>query len=233
MSTGGGQGSGGMQGTGGTTSTGGATGGTPSSGGNTSTGGRSAMGGTTSSGGSTSPGVRSATGGTNGAGGSARADASADAAPRMGTPCNSQSDCGPATTLLYCRAPGEPLGCGTCQMAPTPCTSDAQCLPDGGSTGDTRICEVPPSSQCYCSATKVCLDGCRTSADCAAGQGCNTSHACQSTCVQGDGSCPVDYLCGASGFCTQKSCTNDAECSVACVKGYCYGSRGACQPPAA
>lgn len=46
--------------------------------------------------------------------------------------------------------------------------------------------------------------------------------------VPGDGTCSVDFSCGADGFCGQTSCTTDAECSGACVKGLCYSTRGSC-----
>ncbi len=204
-----------------------AAGGAPAVGGASTTGGASATGGTSATGGATGAGGRSGTGGTK------VADAAVDAVPRMGTPCRSQSDCGPAPTLLYCRAPGDPLGCGACQQGRSTCASDTDCIPDGGGTGAKRICDIAPSTDCYCTAIKRCVLGCRTNTDCGSGQGCNAQHTCQPTCVPGDGSCTVDDECGAGGFCQQKACTTDAECSAACVNGKCYGGPGQCQPPVA
>ncbi len=184
------------------------------------------------SGGATNTGGVTGKGGITGKGGTTSADAAADTAPKMGTPCRSQSDCGSASTFLYCRAPGEPYGCGTCQQGQSTCAADADCPPDGGVTAAKQICETAPSTDCYCSPIKLCVVGCRSNTDCGTG-GCNSQHACQPTCVPGDGTCITDYACGADGFCQQKACTTDAECSVACVKGKCYGSLGSCQPPAA
>jgi hypothetical protein len=42
--------------------------------------------------------------------------------------------------------------------------------------------------------------------------------------------CPANFFCGASGFCQQNSCTSDSECSGFCVKGWCYQTRGTCEP---
>lgn len=46
------------------------------------------------------------------------------------------------------------------------------------------------------------------------------------------GTC-LDFTCGADGFCGRKSCSGDAVCSGACVKGRFYGTPGggcACTP---
>jgi hypothetical protein len=212
-------------GAGGTTGVGGApaTGGTGGVGGRTGTGGSAATGGITGAGGRTNT------------GGATTADASADApAPKMGTPCRSQSDCGPSSTLLYCLAPGESVGCGMCRTGQSECASDSDCASDGGATGGRKICDVAPSWYCYCRSTvMLCIVGCRSNADCPSGQGCNASHACQQACTSGDDSCGADYACSTAGFCERKTCTGDAQCSVACVNGKCYGSLGACQAPVA
>jgi hypothetical protein len=175
-------------------------------------------------------------GASGGAGGSDKDGGLADAAPpRIGSPCSSQSDCVNSALVLSCLAPYEFRGCGFCRSGTSQCTNDADCSNlDGGSTGVVKVCQLAPDSDCYCSYTmKLCVPGCRDYADCGPGQGCNPSHACEATCVPGDGTCAPDFVCGASGFCARKTCTTDAECSVACVKGACYASRGTCEGAAA
>ena len=83
-------------------------------------------------------------------------------------------------------------------------------------------------TSCYCPGTRLCVAGCRSKSDCPTGQDCNINHQCQRTCVAGDGTCPVDFVCGSTGFCARITCTSDAPCSGACVKGYCYDGRGSC-----
>ena len=201
-------------------------------------GGARSTGGAISSGGSSASGGSGGKGGAGGSGGTSSTgvpDASADK-PRatMGTPCSSQDDCGlPGGMFLMCLAPGESSGCGICRMGPGDCSTDADCVRDGGSTGGTMICDSAPSADCYCHGAMICIVGCRTNADCRSGQACNPSHSCQNTCVAGDGTCPANYSCGASGFCQQNSCTSDSECSGFCVKGWCYQTRGTCEPIAA
>ncbi len=144
-----------------------------------------------------------------------------------GTPCSSSADCGNLPTLT-CRAPGEFLGCGNCIPGTSTCTNDGDCVLDAGTTTGKVICDVVPRTSCACEpAPKKCVSGCRSDTDCAAGEGCN-SLRCEKTCVPGDGTCATDFSCDSSGFCARNSCTSDAQCSVACVKGYCYDSRGQC-----
>jgi hypothetical protein len=225
----------GAGGAGGATSTGGEW----ASGGATGTGGLSGKGGATGTGGLSGEGGATSTGGLSGKGGATgtgatSVDASAEARrPRMGDPCESQGDCGPNPTTLYCLAPGESRGCGVCLNPANPCKSDADCVPDGGAGGDTKICDVPPAGLCFCNLVKICIAGCRSDNDCAGGMVCDTNHTCQKACVPGDASCPTDYTCGSAGICVRKTCTSNAECSVACVNGACYSSRGACQAPVA
>ena len=142
-----------------------------------------------------------------------------------GTPCSTNQDCGPGFALT-CRAPGEFLGCGTCRQGTSNCGSDADCAADAGTSGGKLICDPMPSTSCFCSDPFICVAGCRAKSDCPSNQGCNRRHQCQNSCVPGDGTCPVDFSCGAEGFCVQTSCTTDAECSGACVKGFCYSTRG-------
>jgi hypothetical protein len=151
-------------------------------------------------------------------------------APTAGSPCESNADCGSNVGALTCRAPGEFLGCGNCIQGPSSCSSDTDCasISDGGVAVAHRICAIAPSADCYCSSVKICQIGCSSQADCITGQGCNASHQCQSSCTPGDGTCPTDYSCSASGFCTQNSCTDDSQCSGACVKGSCYVTPGTC-----
>ena len=113
------------------------------------------------------------------------------------------------------------------------CSTDSDCVGDGGSTAGTMICAPAPRSDCYCNGAMFCVPGCRTNAHCGPGQACNSSHSCQNTCVAGDGTCPLNYSCGASGFCEQKSCKSESECSGFCVNGLCYQTRGTCEPAAA
>ena len=169
-------------------------------------------------------------GGATGTGGATTVDASAEArAAKMGDPCESQADCGPNPSLLYCLAPGQARDCGLCKNTPNQCATDADCLLDGGASGGTKICDPAPRYLCYCNSVKICIAGCRSNGDCAAGTACDATHTCQQACVTGDGSCPADYTCGSSGTCVRKTCTSDAECSGACVNGSCYSSRGTCE----
>jgi hypothetical protein len=149
--------------------------------------------------------------------------------PMAGSPCASDSDCGPNIGLLICRAPGEFLGCGACQTGQDQCTNDDDCAQDAGSISSPRICQNAPSSSCYCRPTRVCQTGCRTNDVCGSGQGCEpTSHTCRPTCGDGGVTCPADFSCDANGFCARISCTSDAPCSGACVKGKCYSTPGGC-----
>jgi hypothetical protein len=120
------------------------------------------------------------------------------------------------------------MGCGICRMGPGDCSIDSDCVGDGGSTTGTMICELAPSSACYCNGASFCVVGCRTNANCGSGQVCNPSHTCENTCAAG--TCPVNYSCTAGGYCQQNSCTSDSDCSGFCVKGSCYQTRGTCQP---
>ena len=215
-----------------------ATGGKMSSGGTSGTGGATGMGGTHGSGGVAGSGGVSGSGGSKdggGAGGTSVADASADVRiAKSGDPCRSGTDCTTAPPMfLQCLAPGESRGCGTCRRDGSQCATDADCAPDGGSTGAKQICASAPSSECYCTGWFICQPGCRSNADCPSGTGCNSLHACQKTCTSGDGTCPVNYVCSADGFCDQKMCTTDTDCSGACVKGRCYSAPGTCQAMAA
>jgi hypothetical protein len=169
-----------------------------------------------------------------GAGGGAAGHGGAGGGPpTTGSPCESNNDCG-SSTFLFCLAPGESRGCGTCRQAQSTCSSDTDCgSPDGGVAVAHMICDAAPSSQCYCSSTYICQIGCRTKSDCAAGQGCNAHHQCQDTCTPGAATCPANFSCSADGFCIQDSCTDDSQCSGACVKGSCYSTRGTCEPRAA
>jgi hypothetical protein len=171
-------------------------------------------------------------GGAAGNGGAGRGMGGAGGAtPTTGSSCESNSDCG-SSTFLVCRAPGEFLGCGTCRQGQSTCGSDTDCggSPDGGVAVAHMICDLAPSTQCYCTSAKICQIGCRTKSDCIAGQGCNAHHQCQDICTPGAATCPTDYSCSPDGFCTQNTCTDDSQCSGACVKGSCYSTRGTCQP---
>jgi hypothetical protein len=167
-------------------------------------------------------------GGTAGAGGKSTGRGGAGGeAPKPGTPCSTNADCGNGF-LLTCRAPGEFLGCGACQQGKSNCAADAECGADAGTSGGKVICDLAPSTSCFCPGTRICVTGCREKSDCPSGQSCNSTHHCQTSCVPGDATCPVDFSCGTDGFCRRTSCTSDAGCSSACVKGSCYGTRGIC-----
>ena len=157
-------------------------------------------------------------GGAAGTGGASSRGGAGGQTPMPGTPCSTNQDCGPGFALT-CRAPGEFLGCGTCRQGTSNCGSDADCAADAGTSGGKLICDPMPSTSCFCSDPFICVAGCRAKSDCPSKQGCNRRHQCQNSCVPGDGTCPVDFSCGAEGFCGQTSCTTDAECSGACVKG--------------
>jgi len=160
-----------------------------------------------------------ATGGIGGTGGT----------PVSGSPCHANNDCG-NIGILECRAPGEFLGCGACRQGQSACATDTDCAAarDGGAAVAHMICDLAPSTDCYCSSVKTCQPGCRTPSDCSAGQDCNALHRCQNTCTPGPAACPANYVC-SGGFCTQNTCTDDSQCSGACVKGRCYGSAGVCE----
>ena len=222
----GGSGAGGITSTGGGTSSGGVTG----AGGTTSTAGTNGTGGAASTGGVTGAGGARSTGGSgSGSGGTMILDASAEVHnAKSGDLCRSQTDCGSAG-WLRCYAPGQFRGCGTCRTSTNLCVTDADCLPDGGGTSAKQICNVAPSSYCYCTGVQICQPGCRVDADCPSGSGCNAQHACQKTCVGGDGTCGPNFVCGSDGFCAQTRCTADSDCSGACVNGGCYGATGTCE----
>lgn len=149
--------------------------------------------------------------------------------PMSGSPCHQNIDCG-TNGALTCRAPGEFLGCGTCRQGPGTCGTDADCAgsADAGAAGPHMICDHAPSTDCYCNGVMTCQAGCRANTDCPSGQSCNTNHHCQTICTPGPSGCPANYTCGSDGFCAQNSCTSDAACSGACVKGKCYDTAGSC-----
>jgi hypothetical protein len=191
-------------------------------------------GGVTGSGGLSASGGSAGGGSTDAAGG---LDASAEKPrPTEGTPCSSQDDCGADVYDfgLECHPPGESWGCGGCLMGnpmlPGNCWSDADCVPDGGATTGTMICDYRPSTTCSCDSPRMlCVLGCRTNNDCDSGQACNQSYRCEKACVAGDGTCPVDFSCDVNGACRRNSCTSDSECSAFCVMGSCYDTRGDCE----
>jgi len=167
-------------------------------------------------------------GGATGDGASMGGKGGGQGAPTRGTPCSNDRDCGGNDPFFRCWAPGEFMGCGTCSPDGANCSSDTDCTVAMGSSL-VAICDQAPSTVCYCRAVKICQAGCRARSDCPPGQGCNLSHQCQTTCGPSeDGTCPVDFSCGADGFCGRTSCTTDAGCSGACVKGACYSTPGSC-----
>jgi hypothetical protein len=181
-------------------------------------------------------------GGQGGASGSdgGRVDAAAlDRGVTVGSPCETPDDCASTPAFsLFCEAPGEFPGCGNCRQGTDECTADTDCAADAGPLPGVApgvlICEVAPSSECFCVATvRVCQIGCRTGADCPAGSDCNvTIHECQTTCGR-DGSCPINFACTAGNLCQRNSCQTDRDCSSNCVKGRCYDAPGVCvQRPA-
>jgi hypothetical protein len=190
--------------------------------------GAAGAGGTTGSGGRAA-GTGGGAAGSGGTGGKGGSGSGSGGAPVVGTPCSKNQECGSGFALM-CRAPGEFLGCGACQQGRSNCASDTDCAADAGTSGGGRpICDPGPNTNCFCPGTRICLTGCRDKSDCPPGQNCNYNHQCQNTCVPGDGSCPVDFTCGTDGFCGRTLCTGDAECSGACVKGFCYSTRGSCE----
>ena len=208
----------------------GTAGGSGGSGGGGATGSGSAGGkgsGGATGGGSASSGGVTGSGGTAGAGGES-SGGGGGRAPMPGTPCSTNQDCG-SNFALTCRAPGEFLGCGACQPIRSNCSTDPDCAADAGTSGGTQICYTAPSTYCFCRNTPICQTGCRTKSDCPSAQDCNSRRQCQNTCVPGDGTCSVDFSCGSDGFCGRTSCTSDAACSGACVKGSCYSTRGSCE----
>ena len=207
-------------------------GGSGGSGGGGATGsggaGGKASGGATGGGGASSGGV-TGSGGTAGAGGKGSGSGGVGGrAPMPGTPCSTYQDCG-SNSALTCRAPGEFLGCGACQQGKSSCSTDTDCATDAGASGGKLICYTAPSANCFCTSTSICQVGCRAKSDCPSDQDCNVRHQCQTTCVPGDGTCPADFSCGSDGFCGRTSCTSDAACSEACVKGSCYSTSGSCE----
>lgn len=153
----------------------------------------------------------------------------------VGAACWSDSDCpgGQFQTFppLYCLAPDRSsttnYGCPVCFTPPTTCASDDECA----GQGPTSICALPG---CSCSNVKTCLSGCATDTDCATGQSCAATHRCvPSSCGVGAPACPTDFSCGPAETCQRQACTQDSECSAACVIGRCYAEPGACTLPAA
>ncbi len=215
-----GHGSGGVTGDGGAAGTG--------SGGATGGGAAGTGGGAGGKGGGASGGGAAGSGGAAGTGGASSRGGAGGQTPVPGTPCSTNQDCGPGFGLT-CRAPGESLGCGACRQGQGDCGSDTDCAADAGTSGGKLICDPAPSTSCFCSSTFICVAGCRAKSDCPSNQDCNRRHQCQNSCVPGDGTCPVNFSCGTDGFCGQTSCTTDAECSGACVKGLCYSTRGSCE----
>ena len=168
-----------------------------------------------------------AMGSAGGAGGGAGGAGGANGAGGLVVSCHADVDCHMLQEFFdVCLAPDASVGCGLCQAVTDACAADADCAPDGGVMPATQICDFAPSTSCYCHPTKICQPGCRTSADCPVGQACNPDYRCQTTCAPG--SCPADFSCGADDFCHRDTCTSDAECSAACVKGACYDRPGSC-----
>jgi hypothetical protein len=122
-----------------------------------------------------------------------------------------------------------------CINGGTPCTNGLVCsnssgrcvTPGGASCTSDNTCQGTE----YCDlADQVCRVGCRSNADCAAGQNCDGTHTCVGggggggtgqfgdPCVD-DTSCQAPMICGTiSGTCAEV-CGSDADC-VACNARY-------------
>jgi hypothetical protein len=125
------------------------------------------------------------------------------------------------TIPAVCLAPGEE-SCPPCPAVTADCASDSACADDG----PTWICE-PVACGCF----HVCVPGCTSDSSCPSWTICGADHRCVPRPCDGDGgSCPADFSC-AGGHCARRPCTDDADCSGACVKGLCYDRPGVCTAP--
>ena len=128
---------------------------------------------------------------------------------------------GECTAPAVCLAPGEE-SCAPCDAPSADCTGDSQCADDG----PTWICEA-----IACGCFHECVPGCTSDSSCPAWTICGADHRCAPKPCGGDGGlCPADFQC-AGGHCARKSCTDDADCSGACVKGLCHERPGTCTAP--
>ncbi len=132
-------------------------------------------------------------------------------------PCRSRADCRPG---LFCLAPGESPGCGTCFVGDE-CDSDAAC----SSYGDGAICE-----RVSCACQPICTLGCLSDLNCDAGQSCEPDHRCAPRACASDDDCPANFSCVGSKDlrCARKSCVLDADCQGYCVDERCYETLGTC-----
>lgn len=161
-------------------------------------------------------------------GGTSSAGASGD----IGAPCRTDIDCPKVNVFpgdLYCSPPGAARGCGACPgLVPpplNPCTTDADCRLDGG----TSICEHPCGGICPMGS---CVPGCTEETVCPIGLACGTTGRCETSACTLAVDCPQDFDCLTS-VCLRRPCQSDAECDGYCVTGACYSALGACVQPAA
>lgn len=137
-----------------------------------------------------------------------------------GVGCRKDVEC--KSGFETCVAPGQPQ-CG----GPEPvehCKGDAECA----DAGSGLVCV-----SLGCGATS-CNPKCTSDGNCvtvpAGLKSCNvTSGHCEpKTCTAS--SCPVDFTCSGdpNAGCVRKSCSNDGECSGACVNGLCWSGPGKC-----
>ena len=88
---------------------------------------------------------------------------------------------------------------------------------------DTNNCHDPSGS--------TCVPGCTQDADCPRPEMCTADHHCRAVpCSSGPpDTCPANMVCGGSDYCAVKQCQSDAECSGACVNGFCADTPGVCE----
>ncbi len=139
--------------------------------------------------------------------------------------CRTMSDCTGTMSSEECVPPGGFPGCGICFNPMPACTADADCA----SQGPDSICALP---LCSCMGLMACVAGCTSSAACAVGETCASSHHCEPTACASDGDCPTNFGC-TSSQCQRKTCTSDAACAGYCVEGSCYDALGTCTLPPA
>jgi hypothetical protein len=148
----------------------------------------------------------------------------------IGDMCWSDGDCVPPPFQPppppFCQAPDGTatvtFGCPFCLPPGMLCAADGDCA----SQGPTWICVV---ATCTCTKEKSCVAGCASDTDCRTGYSCGADHRCApSACGAGAPACPTDFVCGAGQTCQRRPCTDDAECSSACVIGKCFDRPGRC-----
>ena len=185
--------------------------------------------------GQTATGGQSGHGPQGGAGTGGMAGSGGGVSREFGSPCR---DSGACPYPLTCLAPGHVSAggtsgssCGACIAPASPCTMNSDCKPYN-SAGPRGVCVVD-TSPCACPNAMICVPDCTDPGFCPVGTRCGADYRCDPVgcAAGGTDACPLDFTCGTDSKCARSRCTEDTQCSGACVNGACYDRPGTCGYP--